>query len=77
MEEDALYDDDVERMTHLAAAHSLAEDFGVPEEEVVRIYEKELRKLKIEARVKEFLPVLATRGVWRILKGRLPQVSIA
>jgi hypothetical protein len=64
----ALYEDDKERAVHLSTIHEIAHVCGRPEGEVTRVYEAELSKLKLMARVKDFLPVLARRVVLENLR---------
>jgi HD superfamily phosphohydrolase YqeK len=63
-----LYDDDKERAAHAGVIHEIAQQSGLPEQEVGQFYEQELARLKQKARVKEFLPVLLRRSVWENLR---------
>ena len=56
-----------ERSTHLRAIEFLAKKTDTPADQITRIYEDELAKLQVGARVTEFLPVLTIRKV----RGRL------
>lgn len=67
-----LYDNEKEQAMHVDAISSFARASGIPEDEVRRIYEAELEKLKAGARVKDFLLPLAdgkVRDIIRHLKG--------
>jgi Protein of unknown function (DUF3562) len=69
MRED-LYDDVVERTKHQDTIDHLAKESGLPVGEIGRIYEAELLRLKADARVKDYLPVLLIRKVKDTLKRR-------
>ncbi|MBI2779835.1 MAG: DUF3562 domain-containing protein [Gammaproteobacteria bacterium] len=60
--------DKKESQRHLGFIHRIAEASGVPDEEVEKIYNAELEKLKDGARVRNFLPVLAGRKTREILR---------
>jgi hypothetical protein len=55
--------DNREHAKHLAMIHYLANELGLPEPEVGRIYEQEFGRLSAQARVKDFLPLLVGRRV--------------
>jgi hypothetical protein len=59
-----------ERALHVGSIHELARDSGAPEQDVERIYTRELTRLKRGARVADFLPVLVTRAVKETLRVR-------
>jgi hypothetical protein len=63
-----LYENDKDRAVHLSTIHEIAHACGRSEDEVARVYEAELSKLKLMARVKDFLPVLARRVVLESLR---------
>jgi hypothetical protein len=54
---------DREQAKHLATIHSLAQELGRPEGEVVLVYEAEFERLNNEARVKDFLALIVGRRV--------------
>ncbi|HUJ16738.1 MAG TPA: DUF3562 domain-containing protein [Nitrospirota bacterium] len=54
---------------HVHAIDRLAYELGIPAEEVNRSYREILDELKKDAKVKAFLPILASKGV----KARLQQ----
>ncbi len=62
--------DNKESQRHLGFLHRIAEESGVPDEEVEKIYNAELEKLKDGARVNTFLPVLAGSKTREILRRR-------
>jgi uncharacterized protein (DUF2126 family) len=55
---------------HARAIQKLAQELGVPVEEVNRSYRETLDKLKKDAKVKAFLPVLVSRSVKERLRQR-------
>ena len=63
-----LYDDDVEWNKHQDTIDHLAKESGMPVNEIGRIYEAELLRLKADARVKDYLPVLLIRKVKDTIK---------
>jgi hypothetical protein len=63
MEMTPLYDSEDERRQHWRAIESVARDVQRPIEEIQPIYETELAALRRDARVKDFLSVLACRYV--------------
>lgn len=63
-----LYDNEDEQRQHWRAIESVARDVKRPIEEVKPLYESELAALRREARVKDFLSVLACRYVRLSLK---------
>jgi hypothetical protein len=63
-----LYDTEDEQRQHLRAIEGVAKDLHRPVEEVRSLYETELAALRQEARVKDFLSVLASRYVRLQLK---------
>jgi hypothetical protein len=52
-----------ERSRHLSAIEFLAKTTRVPVDQITKRYEHELAKLKVGARVNDFLPVLTIRKV--------------
>jgi hypothetical protein len=64
-----LYEDEAEKTLHARAIKTLARDLKSPEAQISQIYELELEKLKVDARVKEFLTVLVSRRIREILRG--------
>jgi hypothetical protein len=52
-----------ERSRHLRAIEFLAKTTQAPVDQVTKIYEHELAKLRVGARVNDFLPVLTIRKV--------------
>lgn len=69
-----LYDNEKEQAMHVDAISSFARASGIPVDEIRRIYEVELEKLKAGARVKDFLLPLAdgrVRDIVRHLKAQL------
>ncbi len=68
MDRGRLYENEDERRQHWRAIESVARDVKRPVEEVQPLYESELAALRQEARVKDFLSVLACRYVRLVLK---------
>lgn len=62
------YDSELEEKRHMTAIRTLARDLGIPEDEIIRLYEVELYHLKEVARVKDFLSVLVIKRVKEFLK---------
>lgn len=58
-----LYENDIELSRHRDTIDHLAKESGLPTWEISRIYEAELQRLKADAKVKDFLPVLIIRIV--------------
>jgi hypothetical protein len=54
----------------MRAIHFLAREWGVPVEEVARLYESERAALALTARVTGYLPILAIRKVRETLRRR-------
>jgi hypothetical protein len=68
----SLYDTEDEQRQHWRAIEGVARDMQRPVEEVRSLYESELAALRQEARVKDFLSVLASRYVRLQLKRGAP-----
>ncbi|HUI68776.1 MAG TPA: DUF3562 domain-containing protein [Nitrospirota bacterium] len=62
--------DEKEYDQHARAIQKLAQELGVPVEEVSRPYREILEVLKKEAKVRAFLPVLVSRSVKERLRQR-------
>jgi hypothetical protein len=54
---------DRENSRHLRAIEFLAETTRAPLDQVTKIYQRELAKLKVGGRVNDFLPILTIRKV--------------
>jgi hypothetical protein len=67
-----LYDTEDEKRQHWRAIEGVARDMQRPVDEVRSLYEAELATLRQEARVKDFLSVLASRSVRLRLKRGTP-----
>jgi hypothetical protein len=63
-----LYEDEKDRAMYLHAISSFARENSIPENEVRRIYEAELEKLKAVARIKDFLMPLIERRVRDVIR---------
>lgn len=63
----ALNIEETERKQKDSAVKMLAERFGILEDQIRIIYEKELEGLRQNARIRDFLSVLITRKVRDIL----------
>jgi Protein of unknown function (DUF3562) len=63
-----IYQNEKERMQHLGAIHEIARMSGRSEDEVEQVYELALNKLMQEARLKDYLPLLARRVVLENLR---------
>lgn len=61
--DNSLYDSDSERDQHWHAIEMLAQECGVPADEVCSLYEAELAKLKPGAHIKDYLSILITHNV--------------
>jgi len=62
-----LYHSDKESQQHLKVIHAIAEQYRINEELIRSIYEDELRKLQLNAKLKQYLSVLVARHVKEIL----------
>ena len=62
-----LYDDETERRIHLSAIKLLSAHAGLSADKVERLYEIVLNRLKSEAKIKDFLPILVSRRVLNLL----------
>ncbi len=56
-----MYQNDAEKRQHISAIQVLASDFGLSEEFVRSLYERELESLIERARIKDYLSVLVIR----------------
>jgi len=56
-----VYDNAEEQARHLDAISALAEETRQPITHVKRVYEAEFRRLKADARIKDYLLLLASR----------------
>lgn len=64
-----LYENQSEMQLHKKAIHHIVlNHHEIPEEKVTRLYEIVLRRYKTSARVKDYLVVLASRRVERLLQ---------
>jgi hypothetical protein len=61
---------DRESGKYLEMVRSLADEYGVPVERALMLYELELKALEVNARVKIFLPLLATKRLRAALRVR-------
>lgn len=62
------YEDETERKQHSNAIEMLARDLGISVDEMSQLYETELKKLKQDATIKDFLTVIVSRRVREIIK---------
>lgn len=65
-----LYDDERELSLHMGVIEDLAREWDLPASEVSQLYETELARLKAQARVRDFLPLLASHAVRDALRSR-------
>lgn len=65
-----LYGDEKEKSHHLAAMKALARDLGIQIEEIGALYERALEEIKKTARIKDYLPILASRQVKDLVHGK-------
>ena len=63
-----LYDNESEMKIHTGAIRLISLKMDIPQEKVGRIYEIVLRRYKAQARVKDFLVLLAGRRVKYLLQ---------
>lgn len=61
------YNSELEHLQHSNAITSIAEQYHIKEILIRELYEDELKKLQLTAKLKNFLPVLATRHVKEML----------
>lgn len=57
------YEDEAEKKRHNNVIQRLAQDLGVDEAEIRRVYELKLGELKEHARIKDYLTVFVSRKV--------------
>jgi Protein of unknown function (DUF3562) len=62
-----LYDDEIERKLHLSAMKGLADHAGLSADKIEVLYEIVLDRLKREAKIKDYLPILVSRRVRYLL----------
>jgi hypothetical protein len=63
----ALYTDELEKKRHDGAIQKLTQELDVPAEEIRQLYEEVLGVLKEGATITDFLPILVSRSVKKIL----------
>lgn len=63
MATELLYQNEAEKRQHLSAIHILSIELGVSEDYIKQIYENELKKLKENARITDFLSVLVMKRI--------------
>ncbi|MFY9268790.1 MAG: DUF3562 domain-containing protein [Candidatus Manganitrophaceae bacterium] len=59
-----------EKARHQSAIRMLSRDLGIPAHEIGALYEGVLEELKRTARVKDYLPILASRQVRDLLHNK-------
>ena len=57
------YENDVEERLHLRAIQMLAQELELPEKEIRGLYEEILCDIAQQARIRDYLVILASRGV--------------
>ena len=62
------YVDANDRLRHLDEMHRLAQETDCPLQVITPIYEGTLARLKLDATVLDFLPILVAKGVKNVLK---------
>ncbi|MBI3802983.1 MAG: DUF3562 domain-containing protein [Nitrospirae bacterium] len=62
------YEDDKEQARHFSAKQRLARELRIPLEEIGALYERILKELRKQARIKEFLSILVSRRVRDLLR---------
>jgi len=68
-----LYDSQSEMKIHMEAVRYISLKMDIPQETVASLYEIVLRRYKAQARVKDFLAVLAVRRVEYLLQKWRPR----
>ena len=63
-----LYDNESEMKRHTGAIRLISLKMDIPQEKVARLYEIVLRRYKAQARIKDFLVLLAGRRVKYLLQ---------
>lgn len=66
----SLFENELEEKLHITTIWKLAEDMGIPINEVDRIYHMVLKRASRTAKIKYFLPVLVSRRVRYLLENR-------
>ncbi len=62
------YSDTGDRMKHQHVIERLAEEIHRPVQEIAPLYEDILTQLQVNARIKDFLPILVSKNVKQLLK---------
>lgn len=57
------YANDIERGQHSAAIRILAEDLGLPEDEIRSVYDAFYRSIRETAKIRDYLDILISRNV--------------
>jgi branched-subunit amino acid aminotransferase/4-amino-4-deoxychorismate lyase len=65
-----LYDNDIEWKQHTSAMQTLAKELHMPAAEISQTYEKTLKELKEQAKIKDFLVIFTCRRVKELLHVR-------
>jgi hypothetical protein len=65
-----LYENDAEKNLHINAMHLLALNTEISIDEVKTLYEIVLKRLKKDSKIREFLPLLASKRVEYLLNVR-------
>jgi len=58
-----LYGNDAERKQHSKAIQMLAEEFGIPEDEIRSVYEDIYSGIREGAKIRDYLVILVSRNV--------------
>ena len=61
-------EDETEQKKHRQSVEDLSGFLGMPWERILAVYERELALMKQRARVKDYLPILVSRRVKKLLR---------
>jgi hypothetical protein len=65
-----IYESEIEQSQHEQAIEALAEELQCDVEQVQQVYERELRKLKSDAKVTDYLPLFVARRTRAVLRAQ-------
>ena len=65
-----LYDNDIEWKQHASAMQTLARELHMRTDELSQTYEKTLKELKEQAKIKDFLVIFTCRRVKELLRNQ-------
>ena len=70
-----LYEDEVDLKRHLSVMQELAKALNAPLGDIIEPYEKSLKEIRENAKVKDFITVLVIRDVKETIKEKSPNLK--